>query len=72
MDAIKVLSLVWFVCMTFAMSFCLAGAKTDGKITIRPMFATFDCWIGVYWDGQKRMFYWFPIPMFGLKIYGRP
>lgn len=70
-DAVKVLASLWFIVMAIGLAFCLAGAKSDGKITIRPVFATFDCWIGVFWDSGKQCWYWFPIPMLGLKIFGR-
>lgn len=52
-DAATVLLTIWGFLMYIALAFCLAGAKGDGKIHIRPMFATFDCWIGVYWNSEK-------------------
>ena len=35
-------------------------------MTVRPIFAWYDLWIGAFWDGSHRRLYVFPIPMFGL------
>ena len=35
---------------------------------IKPLFAWYDCWIGIYWDRQNKTLYIMPIPMFGIKI----
>lgn len=66
---------LWGCVMLLGLSFCLSSAlqdaaDNDSKLRIRPMFATFDCWIGVFWDSKKRAWYWFPLPMLGLKITG--
>jgi len=38
------------------------------RITIRPIFAWYDLWVGFFWDQEKRRLYFFPIPCFGLVI----
>jgi len=35
---------------------------------IKPLFAWYDFWIGIYWDRQNKTLYIMPIPMFGIKI----
>lgn len=37
-------------------------------MNIKPIFAWYDLWIGVFWDQAKRRLYVFPIPMFGVVI----
>jgi hypothetical protein len=40
---------------------------------IKPIFAWYDCWIGLFVDTAKKKLYVFPIPMFGIVIdYSKP
>lgn len=38
------------------------------RLSIKPMFAWFDLWVGVFIDRPKRRVYIFPIPCFGIVI----
>ena len=38
------------------------------NLTIRPVFAWYDCWIGFYYDRTAKALYVFAVPMIGLKI----
>lgn len=37
-------------------------------MTIRPIFAWFDLWVGAFWDRKSRQLYIFPIPCVGVVL----
>lgn len=41
-------------------------------MTIKPIFAWYDFWVGLFWDSKKRKLYVFPIPMVGIVIDFKP
>lgn len=37
-------------------------------MTVRPIFAWYDLWVGAFWDRQKRRLYILPVPCIGVVI----
>jgi hypothetical protein len=37
-------------------------------MTIKPLFAWYDLWMGVYWDRKTRNLYVLPLPCIGVVI----
>jgi hypothetical protein len=37
-------------------------------MTIKPIFAWYDLWVGAFWDRQKRRLYVFPVPCIGFYV----
>jgi hypothetical protein len=37
-------------------------------MSVRPLFAWFDLWVGAYWDRKNRKLYILPIPCCGVVI----
>lgn len=35
---------------------------------IKPLFAWYDLWVGVFWDGAKRKLYVLPLPCLGFVL----
>jgi hypothetical protein len=37
-------------------------------MTIKPIFAWYDLWVGAYWSADTRALYVFPIPCVGIRV----
>jgi hypothetical protein len=37
-------------------------------VTVRPLFAWYDLWVGAYWDRKGRRLYILPLPCIGVVI----
>lgn len=35
---------------------------------IKPLFAWYDLWVGVFWDQRKRKLYVLPLPCLGFVL----
>lgn len=52
---------------------CYGDVKGVPMVSVKPIFAWFDMWVGAYWDQKGRRLFLFPIPMFGVVItFGAP
>lgn len=38
------------------------------QVRVKPLFAWFDFWVGVYYDRANRRIYILPVPMLGVVI----
>lgn len=36
--------------------------------SVKPLFAWYDLWIGIFWDSRKRKLYILPLPCVGVVI----
>lgn len=36
--------------------------------SVKPIFAWYDCWVGIFWDSRKRKLYILPLPCVGVVI----
>jgi hypothetical protein len=41
---------------------------TFGPITVTPLFAWQECWVGACWNPYDRSLYIFPLPMCGMLV----
>jgi len=41
-------------------------------MSVKPIFAWYDLWVGAFWDQAKRRLYVFPVPMLGVVIQFAP
>lgn len=50
--------------------YCITPHATPDRaaIRVRPIFAWYDLWIGVFVDRSKRRVYVFPLPCIGLVV----
>lgn len=38
------------------------------EVRVKPLFAWYDLWVGVFWDRAKRKLYILPLPCIGVVI----
>lgn len=43
---------------------CVRAARWS----VKPIFAWYDLWVGIFWDSRKRKLYILPLPCVGVVI----
>lgn len=38
------------------------------SLSVKPIFAWYDLWVGIFWDSRKRRLYVLPVPCVGIVI----
>jgi len=46
----------------------LHPAGCAARWSIKPLFAWYDLWVGIFWDSRKRKLYILPLPCVGVVI----
>ena len=44
------------------------GLAVSFNVSVRPVVAWYDLWIGIFIDHKRQQLYFFPIPIFGFLI----
>jgi hypothetical protein len=42
--------------------------RREGRMSVRPLFAWYDLWIGVFWDRKAKRLYVLPLPCIGVVL----
>jgi hypothetical protein len=42
--------------------------REEQDMKVRPLFAWYDMWVGVFWDRKSRKLYVLPLPCLGFVI----
>lgn len=42
--------------------------KGEASMTIKPIFAWYDLWVGAFWDRKSRKLYILPLPCVGIVL----
>lgn len=50
----------------------LGRFRREAPLSIKPIFAWYDLWVGAFWDRAKRRLYIFPVPTLGVVIHFNP